>query len=253
MKFRTFIVFVFALVLAGGAAWFANRWIQLQVKPAAADANPTTMVVVAAQTIPMGQKIVDTHVQMAAWPADRVLEGSITELDSVKGQVAAQTIYKGEAILKERIAEHTAGSTLSALIDKRKRAVTVRVNDVVGVAGFVLPGNTVDILATKKTAKSKSAVQTVLQNMKVLAVDQSTGGKDQPVVVRAVTLEVTPDEAEELVKAQSEGGIQLALRNTLDTEISPPPAAPKAKPRPRQRSANYITVIRGTAVSQVKQ
>ncbi|MDH3638671.1 MAG: Flp pilus assembly protein CpaB [Gammaproteobacteria bacterium] len=253
MKFRTFIVFVFALVLAGGAAWFANRWIQLQVKPVSADSNPTAMIVVAAQTVPMGAKIVDTHLQLAAWPADRVLEGSFTEMDEIKGQVAAQTIYKGEAILKERIAEHSTGSTLSALIDKRKRAVTVRVNDVVGVAGFVLPGNTVDVLATRKTAKSKARVDTVLQNMKVLAVDQTTGGKDQPVVVRAVTLEVTPDEAEELIKAKSEGGIQLALRNTLDTDISPPPPAPRAKPRSRPRPANYITVIRGTAVSQVKQ
>lgn len=252
MKFRTFTLFVLALALAGGAAWFANRWIQLQVKPASADGEPTAFIVVAAQTIPMGQKIVDTHLELAAWPADRISEEYFIGTEKIQGQVAAQTIYKGEPILQKKIAEHARGSTLSALITKNKRAVSVRVNDVVGVAGFVLPGNTVDVLATLGTRNGKSQVKTVLQNVKVLAVDQTTGSKDEPVVVRAVTLELSPEEAEELVKSRSEGKIQLTLRNTLDTEIAEPPA-PRAKPRPRKTQVNYITVIRGTEVSEVRQ
>lgn len=251
MKLRTISVFVLALALAGGAAWFANRWVQLQVQPASAKDNPTSSIIVAAQTIPLGQKIVDAHLESAPWPADRVPDDASTEMDEVKGRVAAQTIYQGEPILKKKITEHGVGSTLSALISRNKRAVTVRVNDVVGVAGFVLPGNTVDVLASGDGRRGEPT-KTVLQNVKVLAVDQTTGNKDEPTVVRAVTLELTPEEAEELVEARTEGEIQLALRNTLDTEIVPesPEPAPEVKPQPRIKR---ITVIRGTAVSEVRQ
>lgn len=255
MKSKTFSVFVLALLLAGGAAWFANRWIQLQVTPVSAGGNPTAFIVVAAQTIPMGQKIVDTHLELAAWPAERLPEGAFNQTEDIKGHVALQTIYEGEAILKKRVAEHAKGSTLSAIISKNKRAVTVRVNDVIGVAGFVLPGNSVDVLETAKKGKGKASVKTVLQNVKVLAVDQTTGDKDAPVVVRAVTLELDPEEAEDLVKASSQGTIQLALRNTLDTEVYEPPkkAAPRAKPKPKPERRRHITIIRGTEVSESAQ
>lgn len=252
MKFRSISVFVLALALAGGAAWFANRWVQMQVQPASAEGNPMSSIIVAAQTIPLGQKIVDAHLESAPWPADRVPDDASTEMDEIKGRVAAQTIYQGEPILKQKIAEHGVGSTLSALISRNKRAVTVRVNDVVGVAGFVLPGNTVDVLASGDERRGEPT-KTVLQNVKVLAVDQTTGNKDEPTVVRAVTLELTPEEAEELVEARTEGEIQLTLRNTLDTEIvpePPEPSEPEVKPRPRIKR---ITIIRGTAVSEVRQ
>lgn len=252
MKLRTISIFALALALAGGSAWLANRWIQMQVQPASAKGDPQAYIVVAAQTIPMGQKIVDTHLESTAWPADRVPEETFRDADEVKGRVAAQTIYQGEPILEKKVAEHAAGSTLSSLITKNKRAVTVRVNDVVGVAGFVLPGNSVDILATDKSSRNDAQAKTVLQNIKVLAVDQTTGSKDEPTVVRAVTLELTPDEAEELVEARTEGEIQLALRNSMDVEVvsKAPEPEPKTKPRPRIKR---ITIIRGTAVSEVRQ
>lgn len=254
MKLRTFSVFVVALALASGAAWFANRWIQLQVRPVSAESNPGSFIVVASQSIPMGQKIVDTHIELAPWPADRVPDESFTEMEDIKGKVAAQAIYKGEPILAKKIAEHGQGSTLSALITKNKRAVTVRVNDVVGVAGFVLPGNAVDVLATeKKSRNGKPVAKTVLQNVKVLAVDQTTGNKDEPTVVRAVTLELTPEEAEELVEVRTGGEIQLALRNSLDTTVMSPPPTPEKKPQLRRKQVSYITVIRGTAVTEIRK
>lgn len=253
MKFKTLSVFVLALLLAGGAAWFANRWIQLQVTPVSAGGNPTAFIVVAAQTIPMGRKIVDTHLELAAWPADRIPGDTFNQIEEIKGHVALQTIYEGEAILKKRIAKHAKGSTLSAIIAKNKRAVTVRVNDVIGVAGFVLPGNFVDVLETAKKRSGNVTVKTVLQNVKVLAVDQVTGDKDAPVVVRAVTLELDPEQAEDLVKANSRGKIQLALRNSLDTDIYQPlkKAVPLAKPKRKpQKRRRYITIIRGTTVNE---
>lgn len=253
MKVRSISVFALALALAGGAAWSANRWIQLQAMPVSSDGDPTSLIVVASQTIPMGQKILDSQIELADWPADRLPEEVFVEMAEVKGQVAAQTIYPGEPILRRKVAEHGAGSTLSALISKNKRAVTVRVNDVVGVAGFVLPGNNVDILATEKSARNgEPTAKTVLQNVKVLAVDQTTGNKDEPTVVRAVTLELTPEEAEELVEVQTGGAIQLALRNSLDTEVVTAPP-PEVKPEPRKKQFKRVTIIRGTEVSEVRQ
>jgi pilus assembly protein CpaB len=162
------------------------------------------------------------------------------------------------------------GSTLASLIAPDKRAISVRVDDVVGVGGFLLPGNRVDVLATKTTnAGSNSATsRTILENLRVLAVDQTAGtDKTQPVVVRAVTLEMSATEAEALVTAQTEGKLQLALRNPLNLEkkavaVVPPAPAPvvamAAAPVPRpvvQRSAKpqggAITLIRGVESSVI--
>jgi pilus assembly protein CpaB len=147
------------------------------------------------------------------------------------------------------------------------------VDDVVGVGGFLLPGNRVDVLATKTTsAGSNSATsRTILENLRVLAVDQTAGtDKTQPVVVRAVTLEMSASEAEALVTAQTEGKLQLALRNPLNLEKKTAAVAPVAPVAPAmvvaavavpkrvvQRSngedGGSITVIRGTEASVVKR
>jgi pilus assembly protein CpaB len=167
-----------------------------------------------------------------------------------------------------RLSEHLGGSTLASLIAPDKRAISVRVDDVVGVGGFLLPGNRVDVLATKHAdGSSNNAVsRTILENLRVLAVDQTAGtDKTQPVVVRAVTLEMTAAEAETLVTAQTEGKLQLALRNPLNLTKKPaiaqpvalaqipPPAAPKPIVRHRVGGgSSSITVIRGSEVHVVK-
>jgi pilus assembly protein CpaB len=185
------------------------------------------------------------------------------------GKIATFDILRGDIVRGARLSEHLGGSTLASLIDPDKRAISVRVDDVVGVGGFLLPGNRVDVLATKTTsAGSNNAVsRTILENLRVLAVDQTAGtDKTQPVVVRAVTLEMSATEAEALVTAQTEGKLQLALRNPLNLEkktvvVAPPPApvmavATAAVPKPVvQRSpkaqASGITVIRGVESSVV--
>jgi pilus assembly protein CpaB len=138
---------------------------------------------------------------------------------------------------------------------------------VVGVGGFLLPGNRVDVLATKKTGGSSNdaEAETILEDLRVLAVDQTAStDKTQPVVVRAVTLEMTPEETEILVKAQTEGKLQLALRNPLDNQKKPlPPVekavavvqapAPAAKPVVRRSSGGSgVTIIRGIEVQSTK-
>ena len=134
---------------------------------------------------------------------------------------------------------------------------------VVGVAGFLLPGNRVDVLASRIENSTRRAItETILKNIKVLAVDQTAStDKNEPVIVRAVTLEMAPDQSEALVKAKEEGTIQLTLRNPLAKEeiiVEEPPPAPVARPvsRPAPRRAaprdTTITIIRGTNVDTTK-
>jgi len=156
-----------------------------------------------------------------------VPKNSFNTAESVIGKVTTSTIYAGDLITDKRSAKHLGGSTLSALIAVNYRAISVRVNDVVGVSGFILPGNYVDVLSTRVLRSGSSGprakIKTLLENIKVLAVDQEAAtDKEKPAIVRAVTLELLPQQAEVLVKAMEEGKIQLTLRNPLDDEEAEP-------------------------------
>jgi len=188
--------------------------------------------------------------------------GSIQE---VEGKVATADVERGEVLSSSRLADHAGGSTLAALVGKNMRAVSVRVDDVIGVAGFLLPGNRVDVLATKRIRGSGSArTETILQNIKVLAVDQTAATQqNEPVIVRAVTLELTPKQSERIVRAKEEGSIQLTLRNPLDdtqqvasapetAKKAPAIIARRAGPVRRKVVDTTITVIRGTHVDKFK-
>ncbi|MCE6981707.1 Flp pilus assembly protein CpaB, partial [Pseudomonas frederiksbergensis] len=162
-------------------------------------------------------------------------------------------------------AAHLGGSTLASLIEPTNRAISVRVDDVVGVGGFLLPGNRVDVLATKQTGNTGNAEsRTILEDLRVLAVDQTAStDKTQPVVVRAVTLEMTPDEAELLVKGMTDGKLQLALRNPLDNnklpvtkpvelaQVAPVPPVKQIVQRKGGSDVSGITLIRGIEVKRV--
>ncbi len=231
---RTAVLLVLSLVLAAGAAWVANNWLQIRSVPTA-NAEDGSRVMVAAIGIPYGQKIERQHLSSISMPKSGVPQNAFSKPEEVEGKVARTDILAGDIIRTERVVDHLEGSTLAAMIEESKRAVTVRVNDVVGVAGFLLPGNHVDVLSAKRDGKN-SKTDTVLKNIKVLAVDQTSRGEndDKPVVVRAVTLEVTPPQAETLVKATEEGRIQLALRNPLD-KIEVVEVAKKAEPEPEKK------------------
>jgi pilus assembly protein CpaB len=250
LKRKVFSMFTIAMLLGLVAAWMANGWIQARLQPA--EASTGTPVVVAALDVPFGAKIEGSHLRTVEWPAGNLPEGALTDPAEVEGKIAKQAFLPGEVILKGRIAEHLGGSTLSAIVEPNKRAITVRVNDVIGVAGFLLPGNHVDILASRKDGKNVTT-RTVLEDIKVLAVDQTASPeKDKPVVVRAVTLEMTPEEAEILVKSTEEGTLQLTLRNPMDDASVIAKQEPEKKPAPRVKRTRSddanVTVIRGTEV-----
>lgn len=262
---RGLTLVILSLCLGGVAAWAANDWVADRLNAAEGEAG-TQAVIVAALEIPYGTKIEGRHVRVARLPVESIPQGTFDSIEGVEGKVATVDLARGETLISTRLADHTSGSTLAALVQQNMRAVTVRVDDVVGVAGFLLPGNRVDVLATKMVPGTRSArTDTILQNIKVLAVDQTAATQqNEPVIVRAVTLELTPPQSEELVKAKSEGTIQLTLRNPLEQQIAkvePPPAevkkAPrvvvrKSTPRPRRDSSATIEVIRGTQVDKQK-
>lgn len=254
MTRRALWMFLLALLLAGLAAWFANHWLQTRME--SETAGPSSQkVVVAALKISFAQKIEAVHIKAVDWPISSLPEGTFQDPQEVIGKVANQTILPNEPILKERIAEHLGGSTLSAFITPSKRAVSVRVDDVTGVGGFVLPGNLVDVLQVSKEQGSRL----VLENIKVLAVDQEASpDRDKPAIVRAVTLELTPTQAETLVAASQTGTIHLALRNPLDNSMhaaasqstvpttgSSPPSPPVIKRADKEIHRPMLTIIRG--------
>ena len=217
MNPRFIIMLCVALLLAMIAAWTANRWLQGKVAP-----DKAVSVVVAAVEIPFGVKLEESQVKVINWPGKIAPAGTFSSIDKVINRVTMNKFYPDEIITEKRISEYLGGSTLSALITKDYRAISMRVDDVVGVSGFILPGNKVDILATKMdNAINKATTRTLLQNIKVLAVDQEASQeKEKPAIVKAVTLELKPEQAEIIVQAMQEGTIQLTLRNPLDTEVA---------------------------------
>lgn len=262
MSSRTLTLVVLSVLFGLGAAWMANNWLSDRLN-ASPDDNMQG-VLVAAVEIPFGTMIEAQHITLVRMPKGTAPDDSFDSPEKAIGKIATFSMLRGDILRSARLAEHLGGSTLASLIESDKRAISVRVDDVVGVGGFLLPGNRVDVLATKKTGNANAQAETILEDLRVLAVDQTAStDKTQPVVVRAVTLEMTPEEAEILVKAMAEGRLQLALRNPLDNQKRPPApppvvqeAAPEPAPQPkpvvRRNSGAGVTVIRGTAVANVK-
>lgn len=248
------LLIVLSLIFAVGAAWVANQWVQ--ARSVVPEANATISVVTASMDIPFGTMVQPRHLATIQMLRGTEPAGSFRSLQEVEGKVTRAALLSGEILLAGRFADAGAGSTLAAVVARNMRAMTVRVDDVVGVAGFLLPGNRVDVLGSRDLGNREAQTETILQNVRVLAVDQTAATeKNEPVVVRAVTLEVTPEQAEALVKWKEQGSLQLTLRNPLDESVQekPKPAPVVAKaPSPPKKQAPAITVIRGTDVVSQK-
>jgi pilus assembly protein CpaB len=258
-KRRGVILVIVSLGLGILAAMAANNWLQgRMVTTVQADVS-TVAVVAAAMQIPYGTKVTARHIKILQLPEGAAPPNAFDSLETVEGQVARARIEVGEILIASRFVEHNQGSTLSALVAENMRAVTLRVNDIVGVAGFLLPGNRVDVISIRGGKKGATS-EVVLSNVKVLAVDQTTATeRNDPVIVRAVTLELSPAKALILVTAEAKGAIQLTLRNPLDTVVAQ--VVPEVKPvpkkvvtyRPRARSSSTtIQIIRGLKETKEK-
>jgi pilus assembly protein CpaB len=214
---RLFLLGLIALAFGGFLAMTVYRNLQSQKNtsnPAGAD------VVVAARDIQIGTRIGVGDVKVVRLPVGDLPGGVYSSPSKVVGRGAILPISKGEYLLPNKIAAESSGAGLPSLIPQGMRAVSVRVNDVVAVAGFVIPGTRVDVLLTGTPTGGKEAVTTtVLENALVLAAGQRLehSATGDPQTVPVITLEVSPDDAQKLTLAASEGRIQLALRNLMDS------------------------------------
>ena len=181
-----------------------------------------TQVVVANADLESGSKLNPEMLALISWPRDSVPVGSFAETGALRDRVLKSAIQRNEAILSSKLASVGSAGGLSAIISDGKRAMTVRVNDVVGVAGFALPGNYVDILVNTRQEAGKGGearlfTRTVLEHVLVLAVAQEAGRDEtKPKLVNAVTLELSPADAEKIDLARNVGNLSLLLRNQVD-------------------------------------
>jgi pilus assembly protein CpaB len=271
---RALAMLTVATIAALAAVLFASRWMQTQ-------ATPSTRVVVAANDINLGQRLTPEFVKLVDWPSGSIPAGAFTDPQKLDGRVLKTSAQRGEPLLEAKLAPVGTMGGLSAVIGEGKRAITVRVNDVIGVAGFALPGNYVDIIvntqkdgtAAAGDAQDRNISKIVLEKILVLAVAQEVGRDDtKPRVVNAVTLEVSPEQAEKIDLARSVGTLSLVLRNQVDnaddttggaTKVSllkEPVAVPALKPEVKtvrvvqhvaaRPAGNCIRVITGTQNSQ---
>ncbi len=175
-------------------------------------------VIVATRDIDVGTRLTPELLESKDWLRTSTPQGAFQDVKLLDSRVVRVNLTRGEPLLEAKLAPVGTTGGLSGVIAEGKRAITVRVNDVVGVAGFALPGNKVDILINTKDEKEKGISKIVLEQILVLAVAQDVGRDEtKPKVVTAVTLEVTPEEAEKLDLARSIGTLSLVLRNQVDT------------------------------------
>jgi pilus assembly protein CpaB len=251
-------------LLAGGFV-FAQFKKLAQAKTVA-----TIQVVVTSRALPLGTRLQASDLKLVAWPAAQPVQGMFTSMGDVVNRAVITSMVENEPLLEGKLAPREGGAGLSATIPDGMRAVSVSVNDVIGVAGFVVPGTMVDVLVTGSMGQG-NVTRTILENVRVMAagqkIEQDREGKPQTVPV--ITLLVSPEDANALTMAATQGRIQLALRNTLDSkkvdpppvlqatlfggaQPAPPPAAKNSRPRaktveaPQTPASINVEVIRGS-------
>jgi pilus assembly protein CpaB len=231
MRNRLFLVLVLAIVMGGGLAFATYNAINngQQVKQVNA---PTQPVVVAAGDLALGAELKKEDLMVVNYPVASVPVGAFSNADQVMGRGVISSIVKNEPVLPAKLAAKEAGAGLPPIIPDGMRAVSVRVNDVIGVAGYVLPGTRVDVVCTESpTSQPADATsKVILSNVQVLTAGtrmEQDQEKGKPMQVTVVTLLVYPEQSERLALASTEGKIQLALRNPLDQGA---PETPGIKP-----------------------
>lgn len=218
-RLRVFIVFVLAITAGGVFAFGTYNYVQNL--PARTATIPTSPVVVAGVDLQVGAEITRDDVRLVQWPANALPAGAISDPKEVIGRGLLMPMIQNEPFLPMKLASREAGAGLPPAIPAGLRAVSVKVNEVIGVAGYVLPGTRVDVVATVSPTQQPADMtsKVILTNVEVLAagtkIDRETD-KNKPMPVSVVTLLVGPEEAERLTLASTEGKIQLALRNPLD-------------------------------------
>lgn len=208
---RPWLVILISVLVGAAAVYLAAQWVGQQAAVA------TRKVVVATRDIDVGTRLSSEMLQVIDWPAGASLKEPFESPDKIKDRVTNTQVLRGEPILSAKLAPEGTQAGLSAVLPEGHRAITVKVNEIVGVAGFALPGNYVDVMVNTPDENNKPISKIVLERIKVLAVAQDLNtGENKPRVVSAVTLDVTPQQAEQLDLARSIGSLSLVLRSITD-------------------------------------
>ncbi|THK35406.1 Flp pilus assembly protein CpaB [Ensifer sp. MPMI2T] len=232
MRSSTIVSLAVAVLLAFVAVFATRTYLTDQQARLAAANEPKSeqrTLVVAAKPMRFGDRVRPENLKTIPWPSEQRPDGSFQTLDMVVGnddapRYAMEAIDPGEPVLASKITGAGERATLSAALDQGMKAISIRVNDVLGVAGFVRPSDRVDVLLTRVVRQQNNSEQTyvdvLLQGVKVLAVDQTADErKDEPSVVKTVTFEVTTDEAQRLTLGSTIGTLSLALRNIASSNV----------------------------------
>jgi pilus assembly protein CpaB len=232
MNQRLVSVLIFSFVVAAGASLLLYRLLahRIENKPGL----PPQQVIMAARSLDPGTLIKDQDLKTGPWTGT-LPAGALVKKEDILGRGVVASIVEGELVLASRLAPRGAGAGLASMIPPGMRAVAVRVNDIVGVGGFVVPGMHVDILISgappNSDGRTGNLTKTMLQNIEVLSAGQDTrrDAEGKPVLVPLVNLLVTPEQAEKLSLAASQTTIQLVLRNPLDTKTTETPGTAVAQ------------------------
>ena len=272
MRTNQFIIIGLAIAMGGGAAYLARSWLQAQMNSSAAY-QPPDHIVIAAEPLAYGAIVTSDNVSEVPWYTNALPEGAFATKDDLPNGGRRAVLYplkRGEPVLRSKVTGAGQRASLASQLEEGKRAVTVRVDDVRGVAGFVLPGDFVDIvmIADEISGKRQSYSDILLEHVKVLAIDQiASEAEEKPTVARAVTLEVTREQAQKILLATNIGKLSLILDRPIESgrepirrigerdigriipepvvrPVAPPPPAPVAAAPAPPSNLVKVTIVR---------
>jgi pilus assembly protein CpaB len=240
VRTRSLVLLFLALASGGIAAWLSLGYLRKEAQPLLSAQTVSGKAVLAARDLPVGTVVTERDIRVVDWPGNAIPPGLATNPQEVIGRGVMGPMRLNEPFLESKLAPRGAGGGMKTLITDKMRAMSIRVDDVIGVAGFVVPSTRVDVLliASGQPVTSEPTTKLLLQNIQVLAAAQTiqTDAQGQPQPVPVVTLELTPEQAETLAMASNQGRIQLTLRNILDTAMIKTPGA---------RASGLLSGLRG--------
>jgi pilus assembly protein CpaB len=221
VRTRSLVLLFLALASGVAAAWLSLNYLRREARPLLNQTTAAGKAVVAAKDLPVGAVITEQDVRVIDWPGNAVPAGLLSAPQDAIGRGLMAPVRLNEPFLDAKLAPRGAGGGMAVIIEPGKRALSLRVDDVIGVAGFIQPNTRVDVLLTMAAAGTagEPTTKAILQNVEALAIGQTTqtNAQGQAQVVPVVTVLVTPEQAETLALASSQGRVQMAMRNQLDT------------------------------------
>jgi pilus assembly protein CpaB len=259
-KYGAFLALTLAVIFGLSAVFLSNKWLSAKETVMVKETAPGTRIVVAAVDIPIGSRLTGNNLTLAEWPKANVPKGSFTEIGTLTDRIAVSQLVAGEPLLAAELAAPGSGAGLVAMIEPGMRAMSVKVDEVTGVGGFILPSTYVDIIGVEKIEGNRNKAETILRRIKVLAIAQETFTEEgKAKVVRTVTLEIKPDQAEILALQTQKGSIHLVLRNPMEEVVEVPPEPKIVAKAPAVRTRVYkpkpvpfeVEIIRGSQRDKV--